>query len=405
MATNSPTMTFDDERQQVLPPQPSRSGELTVASFGGVVMAQKVDQERSLQTIERKIQEACELYGTHFFYQWTAKGGDGKTSVIEGVTIQGSAVLRQIWRNNMVETIVTKMESDHVMLASRFVDYETGNTTIRPFRQRLNMKFGKMDAARAMEVQISIGVSKSERNVVLDALRIQRIQMLEFAKKGTLAKIANNLPGAKDKLLKMADDVGVSIDQMEKYVERKEKDWVAMHILRLVQAIRAIEEGAAVVSDIFVDSPPSVITDEASGQAGGKEGDGNQQGAQAGAGSAPGKKRAPRAAAKADVVDKAADAADGQGGVVGKVGEASAGQAGNAPQEQTAEGPKPGGAGAPAGKSEPAQSESKAAAPAASQKELSETSNRQEPVADKAAGSAPNPTEAAEEDWGWGQEQ
>lgn len=269
MADDTPPADFDERGgptesqvrtahrvQEILAPMPVSSGQLTTVGFGGVIMAQKTDTPRDLQKIEKEIQKVCTLYGDQFYYSWEVKSRDGKTgktvtSEISGVTIDGASVLRQLWRNCTVRTIVVRDDGEFIYLASQFCDYEAGSSVERPFKQRTGMKFGKMQKDRVMETTFSIGVSKSERNVILDALRIQREQMLRYAKANLRDKIGKDIPKAKARLMQIAGEVNVPLLKMEQYVERKEKDWVASHIFRLVQAIRAIQEGDATVEDVF----------------------------------------------------------------------------------------------------------------------------------------------------------
>jgi hypothetical protein len=237
--------------QEVLPPAPQRASDVSVAAFGGIVMAQKVDQRRNLRDVEKEIMAVCAAYGDSFYYAWDVKDRQGKTTTVEGVSVDGASVLRQIWRNNMCETIVLKDDGEFVYFASRFVDYETGNTIIRPFKQRTGMKFGKMQKDRIMETTFSIGVSKSERNVTLDALRIQREQMLKYAKDNLRSKIEKNPEKSKVRIFEIAKELNIPTDKLERYVERKEKDWVSSSMVRLVQALKAIQEGDATVDDVF----------------------------------------------------------------------------------------------------------------------------------------------------------
>lgn len=238
--------------QEILPPIANQAGQVTVASFGGIVMAQKVDQRRDLRAVEKEIMAVCADYGEGFVYSWEVTDRQTKKkATIEGVTVDGASVLRQIWRNNMCETIVFKDEGEFVIFASRFVDYETGNTVIRPFKQRTGMKFGRMQKDRVMETTFSIGVSKAERNVTLDALRIQKEQMLKYAKDNLRSKIDKNPAKSKARILEIAKEFEIPLEKLERYVERKEKDWVTSSMVRLVQAMRAIQEGDATVDDVF----------------------------------------------------------------------------------------------------------------------------------------------------------
>jgi hypothetical protein len=408
----NPNMHFDDN-QEVLPPSGPVGRDLEVRIFGSVVTAQRVAVARNEKGIIQALREKAAVNGELYYYEWEATNRDGSKGVISGISIKGANLVARLFGNCNIDMRAMPYNDTHEIHYARFVDLETGFSMTRSVKQRIATKaMGRMDLDRTQDLTFQIGQSKAARNVINNALGELCQELLEAARRSLVDFIEQTPENSKKvvtKIWALADKHKVVEKQMETYIGRPMSEWLTRHIAKMYVTLNSIDNGDATVNDVFGTGAPTMqaVEDGPADDkkaAAGKEADGNQQSAQAGAATASAKKRAPRGAAKADVDDKAAGSADGQGGVVGKVGEASAGQAGNAPQEQTAEGPKPGGAGAPAGKSEPAQSESKAAAPAASQKELS-PSNRQEPVADKAAGSAPNPTEAAEEDWGWGQEQ
>jgi hypothetical protein len=111
MADDAPPADFDDRApsentvrmaqrgQEILPPVAPSNGQVTVAAFGGVILAQKVDERRDMRKIEVEIAKVCALYGDQFYYSWEVKDSKGKKSEISGITVDGASVLRQLWRN------------------------------------------------------------------------------------------------------------------------------------------------------------------------------------------------------------------------------------------------------------------------------------------------------------------
>lgn len=124
---------------------------------------------RSLQTVRNRCVEEATMCGESFFYSYTVGSKEDdkkKKGTIEGISIDGAMVILRNFMNSSCEVDVIGEDPTHWTFAATFIDYETGFTHTRLYRQRKSERHGRFDADRALDIAYQIGQSKSIRNVV-----------------------------------------------------------------------------------------------------------------------------------------------------------------------------------------------------------------------------------------------
>lgn len=240
---------------EVLAPMRSASqlkaGETEYEYFGAVVMARTVQTPRDPKALMARLDTLCDVFGELFYYSWEVKGKDGKKEEIYGLTIKGANALMLEYKNLRCDVRVAD-KGEWFEFVAQLIDYENGVTTTRPFRQRKTQNMGgKMDADRKLDIQFQIGASKCQRNIIDKTLVLYSEYMVEKSKDKLLAWVKGNLEKAKANVQRAAQSNKVVLVRLEAYVDRPEADWLPLHYAKLLQAFRAITEGAGTVDDVF----------------------------------------------------------------------------------------------------------------------------------------------------------
>jgi len=136
----------------------------------GYATAIQVQRPRELKQVQKAVLEEAELAGEDFFYAWTTKNKDGTRGLVEGISIEGAMIMARNWGNCAIPCRIEKDMPREWLMTGAFVDLETGFTVERPFRQRKSQATGKMDADRALDIALQIGVSKAQRNAIVQAM-------------------------------------------------------------------------------------------------------------------------------------------------------------------------------------------------------------------------------------------
>lgn len=159
---------------------------------GRFVTAVAVQKPRTLPQVQRRLEEEAALSGESFYYGWSA--GQEK---IEGPSVKLANAAARCWGNCSVEMLPLQETAESWVFTAAFVDYETGFTIQRQFRQSKNWRvFGKHDEARKEDIRFQIGQSKAVRNVILNALPSGLIdRALEVAKAGARSKLERFVAG------------------------------------------------------------------------------------------------------------------------------------------------------------------------------------------------------------------
>jgi hypothetical protein len=159
---------------------------------GGYVTAVAVQKPRTLPGVQKRLEEEATLAGERFYYGW----GAGKER-IEGPSVKLALAAVRCWGNCSVELLPVQETADAWIFTAAFVDYETGFTLQRQFRQAKKWAvFGRHDEARKEDIRFQIGQSKAIRNVVINAIPVGLTdRAMDVAKDGARAKLEKYIDG------------------------------------------------------------------------------------------------------------------------------------------------------------------------------------------------------------------
>ena len=211
-----------------------------------------VQKSRSISRVTANVLEEAKLAGSSFYYGWTAKSKDGKTSKIEGPSIDLAMCMARNYGNCALD-----VEEDetltHYRFRGSFIDLETGFTCPRLFRQRKSQNIGMKDTDRAEDITYQIGQSKAIRNCITRAMPSWLIDLaIDTAKASELNKIKpENIAIARAKSFEFFRHYGVSQERIEAKISRKLDDWTPQDIVELRGMATALKEGRVSDKELF----------------------------------------------------------------------------------------------------------------------------------------------------------
>lgn len=234
-------------------------GALSVASFGGVVTAQRVAVPRNLETVKNKIKVLANMGGDKFYYHWMVKERKtGKRVPVQGLSIKGANDVAREWGNCQVDIRMSD-EGKYWTFYARFTDLETGYSLTRPFRQRKGSDIGEgYDAERKLDMIFQVGASKAIRNVVVNALQTVADFAFEEAMGSVKKRVAANPEGARQHLQQQIQQLGIQMDRVVRIYQRQPNEWTVPDMARLFSELQSIREGMATVEDVFPTEPVDV---------------------------------------------------------------------------------------------------------------------------------------------------
>ncbi len=238
---------------EIMAPHPTgqAAGEVAIQTFGSVITAQKVAVKRDDKQVLAKLRVLCGMAGPKYVYSWPVKDNKNKrTTMIEGPTIKLANDLARTYGNCAVDVRAID-EGTHVMFYARFVDYETGFSYTRPFRQRKEQKTGMKDQGRAEDIIFQIGASKAIRNCVVNALSTFVEYMVEESKKNLLTWVENNKEKALEYVETTREKHNIELPRIEAVVGRKQSDWVIRDLSRVMMEMRGLEDGMSSAQDLY----------------------------------------------------------------------------------------------------------------------------------------------------------
>ncbi|MEI6283434.1 MAG: hypothetical protein WCP82_12090 [Alphaproteobacteria bacterium] len=252
--------------QQVMVPVQSRNltprqvGDL----FGTLITAQPGIEKRSVPVLMQTLKVLAETFGDDYIYSWdvkdkNSKRQDGKTT-IEGATVQLTNDLAREFGNCQLESRSID-EGTHWEIYSRFCDLQTGYSITRGFRQRKNAVAGKYEDDRKLDMAYQIGQSKSQRNVVVNALRSYSEYMVKIAKGALISKIQEDKEYYLDRIRKGLPKFNIGQQSAEAVVGSTMKDWDVRDIARVFSALKAVAEGLVDAKEAFPQDGPRVDDD------------------------------------------------------------------------------------------------------------------------------------------------
>lgn len=264
----------DSEMAQLAPISTLAAGGAMQRVEGKYVTAVAVQKPRSLPTVARRLEEEATLSGESFYYGW----GAGKDQ-IEGPSVKLANAAVRCWGNCSVEMLPMQETADSWIFTAAFIDYETGFTLQRQFRQAKSwVVHGKFDAARKDDIRFQIGQSKAVRNVILNALPSGLIERaMEVAKDGARAKLIAFIEKADKKAGKpgagMVQAVDMVLSGLAKYGAKEDAvlrkleiaDRKAIDIDRLLILrgdLAALDDGETRVEELYPPTKTEQLADK-----------------------------------------------------------------------------------------------------------------------------------------------
>jgi hypothetical protein len=239
---------------------PSAQGDTAINIFGSVVTAQRVAVKRVRENVRRELIAYAARMGDQYYYsipfrKKDKRTGEITTEYVEGPTIVLANDLAREWGNCGVETRVVDSGGNWTFY-SRFVDYETGYSLTRAFQQRKAQETGMKDEGRRLDMVFQIGQSKSQRNVVVNALQSLAQDVFAEAKKGLKERIGKEPEKARAYLVKQCGELAIDIKRIEEIYARSAANWTVADMSQIFAELRSISEGVAAIDDVY---PPKGV--------------------------------------------------------------------------------------------------------------------------------------------------
>lgn len=217
--------------------------------------AQQVAVYRDDVRLLQKIKVLAAAMGEEWYYRYPVRNRrTGQTDYIEGPSIKLANDLARIYGNCEVDCRAQDLGSAY-MFHARFLDLETGFALSRPFQQRKSAaKIGGDDDARREDAAFQIGVSKAERNVVVNALQTFADYAMSEAKNSLVDKIGRDLDRWRDRIVERMSR-HVELVRVEAVIGRKASEWLAPDIARVIAMGKACDDGMSSWAESFPPLP------------------------------------------------------------------------------------------------------------------------------------------------------
>jgi hypothetical protein len=214
--------------------------------------AQALPVARDEAKILQRLRQLAAAAGDDWFYRIPFKDRkSGRTTFVEGPSVKLANDLARIYGNCDVDSWVSGEGGDYWEITARFIDLESGFSMTRPFRQRKSAaRIGGGDEARNAEASFNIGVSKAERNVVVNALQTYGDFAFEEARNALVDRVGKDVEGWRAKILERLQGM-VDLPRVEAVIGRPAADWLAPDIARVAAMGKAIRDGMATVDETF----------------------------------------------------------------------------------------------------------------------------------------------------------
>lgn len=236
-------------------PAGMQPGTAVDTAMAQIVTMQNCGIKRDLASVRQRIRAEATEMGTGVYYSIPFKSranGVETTNYIEGPSIRCAEMVARNYGNCTVQVDV-KEDTKAYYFAARFIDYETGFSITRLFRQRKNQNtgMGRSDPGRAEDIVFQIGQSKAIRNAVRAGLGYICDYAVEFAREGLIKKIEGKPDDYRNRLILRFEEMDVPLLHVERVVGLPAAKWNARHMARLVAEIQSVTEGMAVAEDLW----------------------------------------------------------------------------------------------------------------------------------------------------------
>ena len=239
------------------PAPPSARQNTEIRAQNGNIGAVIVAVPRNIAVVRKRIAEAANYNGHNWEYRlpFKTKNSDGESVPVTGATIKCANDVFRAFGNCNLDIDPDVRETPEAWYFNAVItDLETGSRLARPFRQRKNPNTGgRMDADRQLDMAFQIGVSKAERNVVVNFLAGLMDEALDMARKSVIKKIEANPQKWIANIRDWLAQSNVPEDRIAKYYNRSLDNLMAAQIAEVVQSIMAVKEGRANKTEFYAD--------------------------------------------------------------------------------------------------------------------------------------------------------
>lgn len=227
----------------------------------------RTEVKRDIQTIVEEIKQYAAFSGQEWYYRFPVKDRKtNSTNYIEGPSIKLANDLIRLYKNCDIDCRVIDL-GDNWLIYSRFVDLENGVTITRPFMQRKNAsRLGGDDDGRRQEIALAIGVSKSIRNVVVNALQSFSEMAFTEAKNSLVEKIGKDLGKWRERT---AEKLSAQVDlaRVEAVIGKKVNEWLAPDVAKIIAMAKSVQDGFSSLDETFPPLDNAATSNQQTGSA------------------------------------------------------------------------------------------------------------------------------------------
>lgn len=212
----------------------------------------QVQEKRNVAEIRKTLREHAAMLGERGYYHWEVKNRrKGTVDIVEGVSIKGANALVRAYKNCHVSCPIIVDLGTHWRFHAVFVDYENGIEMERSFLQRKNVAGMGDDVDRKQDIAYQSGVSKAERNVVLNVLDIEAEFLLEECKGNLVKRVGSDPDRWRNTIRDRLAERNIELQRVELVIGRVIDDWLAPDIAKVIASMRAIADGMVRADDVF----------------------------------------------------------------------------------------------------------------------------------------------------------
>jgi len=240
-ANSSPQESMQLPAVQVMPPPPS------LVHGAQPIAGQLRDDRKVLNTISILAAQA----GEDFTYRFPVKSKGGGNSDIEGLSIKGAMAVMNAYGNCNVDCWVSGEGYDYWEFTARFIDLERGTALTRPFRQRKGAAKMGRDSGRNLDSDYAIGVSKAERNVIVNALSVYAEFAFQEARGALVDRVGKDLPKWRQRVSERLAELRIAQSRVDAVIGRPIGSWLAPDIAKAITLIKGISDGMSSADEAF----------------------------------------------------------------------------------------------------------------------------------------------------------
>lgn len=237
---------------------PAGGGKRTDEALAAFVTAQRVAIKRALPAVLQEVKALGQAAGADFYYRIPfkdRKGGEEKTTWVEGPSIDCAMAVAAAYGNCWVGATVAQETHDAWIFSARFVDLEKGVTVVREFRQRKGQRTGMRDADRQTDILFQIGQSKAIRNVVCAAIPTVVNTAYSAAMDSVLSRVEKDPDRFREWTVRTIEGMGLSLKRIERALAASYTEWTNQQMARTYADLKAVKDGMVSADDLWPAAP------------------------------------------------------------------------------------------------------------------------------------------------------